>query len=217
MTGRACDEIPSDGRAGSLQADGEVVRPDDAIVEWLLEDDNSGVRVRTLMGLRGYPDDHEEVRAARQLVAQTLCAARDLSWMGLKGLTLIYNLTALAESGLTRECVPADPVVDRLLALPFGAACGDIMLLRALVMLGYGGDARVRERLARLAEAQLGDGGWLCLHRLAKTKHTPTSCVKAAMHGLLLAAELKKTGLPLEGSDELVAYFLKATAFLPHR
>ena len=217
MTGRACDEIPSDGRAGSLQADGEVVRPDDAIVEWLLEDDNSGVRVRTLMGLRGYPDDHEEVRTARLLLAQTLSSVHDRSWMELKGLTLTYNLTALAESGLTRECVPVDPVVDRLLAQTFDAGCGDMMLLRALVMLGYGGDARVRERLARLAEAQLGDGGWLCLHRLAKTKHTPTSCVKAAMHGLLLAAELKKTGLPLEGSDELVAYFLKATAFLPHR
>ncbi len=186
---------------------------DNAIVSWLLEEDNPGVRVRALTGLCGLPPDHPEVQAARRLVTETLSAANDLAWMELKGLTLIYSLTALAESGLTHRDVPIDPVVDRLLAQPFDAGCGDMLSLRALVVLGYGRDSRVEQRLEQLAAARLPDGGWLCLHRLRKMKKTPKSCIKAAMHGLLLAAELHKRGLALPGSKELLGYFLKRRLF----
>jgi len=183
------------------------------IVDWLLAEDNPGVRVRTLTGLCGFAKDHEEVRSACRVVTQTLPAAYDLSWVNLKGQVLTYNLTALAESGLSYTDVSIEPAVNKLLSQPFDAGCGDLMALRALVMLGYGNDPRVKERLAQLRDVQLPDGGWLCLHRVRKMKKTPKSCIRATMHGLLLAGELKKQRLSLNGSVPLVGYFLKRRLF----
>lgn len=179
----------------------------------MLEEDNPGVRVRALTGLCGLPQDHKEVKAARGVVKQALSAVHDLSWMELKGLTLIYNLTALAESGLSRRDVKIGPVVTKLLAQPFDAGCGDLMALRALVMLGYADDQRVQKRLEQVADTQLPDGGWLCLHRLDKMKRTPKSCIKAAMHALLVAGELRKQGRSVGWSGRLVSYFLKRRIF----
>jgi len=171
------------------------------------------VRVRALTGLCGYSPDHQEVTAARHLVIQTLPAARDLSWVDLKGQVLTYNLTALAESGLTCEDVPVATAADKVLSQPFDANCGELMALRALVMLGYGHDPRIEERLAQLQEVQLPDGGWLCLHRVNKMEKTPKSCIRAAMHGLLFFAELKRAGQHAGGSEPLIDYFLKRRVF----
>jgi hypothetical protein len=125
------------------------------ILSWLLEDDNPGVRVRALTGLCEYPQDHREVMASRCLVLQTLPAARDLSWMEMKGQSLTYHLTALAESGLTCEDIPLETAVDKVLSQPFDANCGELMAFRALVVLGYGHDPRIGECLAKLQEVQL--------------------------------------------------------------
>lgn len=182
---------------------------DDRIVHWLLEEDNPGVRLRALTGLCDLPDDDPQVVDARGLVLRTLDQARDLSWMDGQGIKLIHNLTAVAECGVRRDDVPIDPVVDRLLEMQFDANCGDYMLMRALVMLGYGTDSRIEGRLARMAETQLPDGAWMCLHRLDKMSRTPKSCYKAAMHALLLAGEMEKRGIPFSGTDALIQYFLK--------
>jgi hypothetical protein len=186
---------------------------DSMIVNWLLEENNPGVRVRALTELCGFTEDHEDVKAARRMVTQTFNTAYDLSWMELKGLPLIYNLTALAEMGLSYKDVPINPVVDKLLIQPFDAGCGDMMALRALVMLGYENDSRVKKRLDQMVDVQLLDGGWLCLHRVYKMKKEPKSCIKAAMHGLLLLGELKKRGHSFEKSNQLVDYFLKRRLF----
>lgn len=183
-------------------------------LDWLLEENNPGVRVRTLTGLCGLANDHAEVVAARDLVVHTLGQARDLSWMeDTRPLPPIYGLTALAETGLTRDSAPTDPVVDRLLGQFRDVNCGDFIFLRALAMLGYGTDPRFNDCLARIAETQLPDGGWLCLHRVNKMNRTPKSCIKANMHALLLAGEMTKRGLPFAGRDGLVGYFLKRRLF----
>ena len=190
------------------------MRIDRELLDWLLEENNPGVRLRTLIGLCDLSERRKEVKAARRLVASTLQAASDLTWMSLKGQTVIYNMTALAESGLSCKDVDIEPCVDNLLSLPhFDANCGELMALRAMVMLGYGKDARLKKRLSQLAEAQLPDGGWLCLHRVRKMKRIPKSCMRAAMHGLLLAGELKKRGLNFSGSEHLIHYFLKRHLF----
>lgn len=191
----------------------EKVRNDDEVINWLLEDNHPGVRTRTLIGICGFSDSDQVVREARRNVKQTLHAARDLSWMVLKGQILVYNLTALAESGLTYEDVSIEPVVDRLLSQPFDANCSDLMALRAMVMLGYGRDSRVIKRLEQVENARLVDGGWLCLHRVKKMDRTPKSCIKVDMHGLLLAGELKKQGIDLTGTGQLLNYFQKRRLF----
>jgi hypothetical protein len=87
------------------------------------------------------------------------------------------------------------------------------MVLRAMVMLGYGTDRRVIERLEQMNNARLSDGGWLCLHRVRQMERVPKSCIKVNMHGLLLAAELKKRGIEIPGNEKLVRYFLKRRLF----
>lgn len=133
--------------------------------------------------------------------------------MDLKGQVLVYNLTSLAETGLSYEDIRIQPVVDRLLSQPFDANCSDLMAIRAMVMLGFSSDARLVERLSLIEEARLGDGGWLCLHRLKKMDRIPKSCIKVNMHGLLLAGELMKQGQEMAGTEQLVHYFLKRRLF----
>jgi len=174
---------------------------DGDLLNWLLDGDNPGVRLRTLIGLCGLSEDNKEV--SRRVVASTLEAANDLSWTSLKGQIITYDLTALAESGLSHKDVYIEPVIDRLLSAPhFDANCCELMALRAMVMLGYGRDIRLKNRLSQLAEAQLPDGGWLCLHRVRKMDRVPKSCIRAAMHGLLLAGELEKRGVHFKGSEK---------------
>ena len=184
-----------------------------AVISWLLEESNPGVRLRTLTGICGFPEDHPSVQEARGLVKRTILTALDLSWTALKGQVLVYNLTALAESGLSYQDLDIEPVVDRLLSQPFDANCSDLMAMRAMVMLGYGYDPRVADRLKQMEDARLPDGGWLCLHRVRTMARTPKSCIKVSMHGLLLAGELKKRGIEVEGTGHLVDYFLKRRLF----
>lgn len=183
------------------------------LLNWLLEENNPGVQLRTLTGLCKLPQDDEKVILARRRVMQTLPQARDLSWMQLKGQVLVYNLTALAESGLSRADVPIEPLVNRIQEMPFDVNCGEMMLLRALVMLGFIHEAHVQDRIKRMAETQLPDGGWLCLHRLKKLHRTPKSCIKANMHALLLASELHRLGETPGWSGPLIDYFRKRRLF----
>jgi hypothetical protein len=186
---------------------------DNEIVNWLLENDNPCVRVRTLVELCGFSRDQPAVKEERYRVKQTLSVASDPSWMALNGQILVYNLTALAEAGLSCNDVNIEPVVERLLTQPYDANCADMMALRAMVMLGYGNDTRVITRLRKVEETRLADGGWLCLHRLRKMDRMPKSCIKVSMHGLLLAGELKKRGIEIAGTESLLHYFLKRRLF----
>lgn len=139
---------------------GEVrVNLDRATLNWLLEENVPGVRVRALIGLCCLSREDAPVQVACRTVLQSLPAALDLAWMENKGLPLLYALIALAECGLTREWLPIEPAVNKALQGQFDAGCGDLLGLRALVMLGYGLDERVQQRLAQVSVSQLPDGG----------------------------------------------------------
>ncbi len=180
---------------------------------WLLEDNAPGVRLRALTELCDLPEEDEWVLTARQQALDWLPAAHDLSWLALTGLAIPYNLTALAECGLRREDVPIQPLALSLLETPFDGSCGFFLQMRALVMLGYGAEPTLAERLSHLTEIQLPDGGWLCLHRLRKMDRTPKSCYKANLHALLLAGELYKRGFSLPGLEGLLHYFFDRHIF----
>ncbi|MHB9031950.1 MAG: hypothetical protein ACYC6L_02770 [Anaerolineae bacterium] len=182
-------------------------------LNWLLEPANPAVRLRTMLDVQHLDPADPDVQLARASVLAWLPQAGDLAWLDDRGLLLTYNLTALAECGLTREDLPIAPLVDRLLEARYDAACGDYMLLRALVMLGYARDPRVAERLGRMRHVQLPDGAWLCLHRLRNRDEVPKSCIKAAMHALLLAGELAKRGIVEAWSGDLVHYFIRRRLF----
>jgi hypothetical protein len=87
------------------------------------------------------------------------------------------------------------------------------MGLRALVMLGYGNDERVRKRLSFLSESQLPDGGFLCLHRLNKMKYIPKSCYKDNAIMLMLFAKCKKRNIAITNTEKIIEYFVKHNMF----
>lgn len=87
------------------------------------------------------------------------------------------------------------------------------MRLRALVRLGLGKEAEVADIINNLSEKQLPDGGFLCLSRLNKLKHTPKSCVKANMHALMFCAECRKKGIKTDMEKPLLNYFWKHNLF----
>jgi hypothetical protein len=182
-------------------------------LSWLLDASNPGVRVRTLIGLCGVPLDSPEVLEAKKAALAWLPIAQDPTAMNAKGLKLLYFPVALAECGLTRADIDISPVVDQLLSADFDAACGDMIALRALVMLGYQDDPRVLDRLEAMNDCQLPDGGWFCTHRVEKMKRIPKSCYKDVMHALLLAAELHRADIHPRWVEGLVEYFLKRRVF----
>ena len=95
----------------------------------------------------------------------------------------------------------------------FDGACGDALLLRALVSLGYNDHERVRSWLDAFSESVLPDGGFLCLHLRPIFKYTPKSCMKDNINALLMLAECKKHGLVFDYTDKLLHYFLKRRVF----
>jgi len=197
------------------------------IINWLLEDDNPAVKLRTMIELLGKSKTDSEVVRVREQVLNTLPQATDKTWMmNLKGLWLTYNLLALAECGLTKEDLDVSVVFTQWPEKPtkggfagfhysgqFDAGCGEALLLRALVALGYKDNKRVRSWLNAFSEYILPDGGFLCLHWRPRFKYTPKSCMKDNINVLLMLAECKKQGLEFEYTGKLLNYFMKRRVF----
>lgn len=184
------------------------------VLKWLLEDDNLPVKYRTMIELIGLSKDNKEVVCTKQKILNTLIQTVDTTWISeTKGLWTAYNLTALAECGLDKNDIPIDICANNYLGSVFDSGCGDAMILRALVMLGYENDKRILTKISGFAENQLLDGGFLCLHRLEKMKYIPKSCIKDNMHVLLLYSECRKRGINVSGLDNLIDYFFKRAIF----
>ena len=187
---------------------------DDAVLNWLLEENEPHIRYRAMRELLGMPREHPSCIKTREMLLPALSQTADTRWeRETKGLWLIYNLVALAECGLIREDISVEEAVSRALEPSFDGGCGDALLLRALVMLGYGGDERVRQRLAAFGDTILPDGGFLCLHRLSKRRDTPKSCYKANLHAIMLYGECAKRGIGTPGFAALPDYFLQRKIF----
>lgn len=185
----------------------------ESALAWLDDPAFPLTRHRLMAELPGrFPAEQRSQAAADAIAA--LPQAQGFAWMTeTKGLWLIYHLLALAECGLTRDTVDAEPAMRRVLELPLDCGCGDALALRALVMLGWGGEPQVRERLDALCAHQMGDGGWFCLHRLHKRNPPKKSCYRDALHGLLLAGECAKRGVPFAAAPAVADYFLRRNLF----
>ena len=179
---------------------------DNAVVNWLLEDDNPAVKYRTKTEILGEMADKAPVIA-------WLNDFLPSDWKECEGLWSVYYLTTIAESGLSFEDVP----LDKEKAIHFGSdyrfehSCGDYMRLRSLVRLGLGEDAVniVRNSI----EKQLPDGGFLCLHRVDKMNRIPKSCVKANMYALMFCAECRKKDIKTDIEKPLLDYFWNHNLF----
>lgn len=175
---------------------------DEQTIKWLLEDDHPAVKYRTQTEILGQAADKAPVIA-------WLNAFLPADWAERQSLWSVYYLNSFAECGLTIE----DAGIDKAAAVgfgegaPFDQGCGDYMRLRALVRLGLGNEPAVSSVINKLAQRQLPDGGFLCLHRLDQMKYTPKSCVKDNLLALMFCAECRKKGIKTDIEEPLLHYF----------
>jgi len=177
-------------------------------IQWLLEDGNPAVQYRTKTEILGEEADSAD---ARTWILSKLPA----NWHETKGLWYRYYVTALAECGLRYSDVP-EGCLDRALAElegGFECSCADFMLLSALVRLGLGECAAIRNILSSLPAHQLPDGGFVCTRQRNKLDHTPKGCYKSCMHALLLASACRKQHVDAPFEKALADYFLRRNLF----
>jgi hypothetical protein len=183
-----------------------------AIIDWLLEDETPEVKYRALTELLGRPREDASVKAARDALinSQAVSIAMDKpnkKWED-------YNaLSTLAEFGLTRDDVPIDEYVERMINVTkFNVMCGKALLLRNLVALGYYSDSRICGEIANVLTLVRGDGSLRCLSNKKSTNDTNLNdmcCYRQTTTYLLLAAELKKLGVNVPQAESLTDFYLK--------
>ena len=161
------------------------------VLDWLLEDDQPGVRHRTLTELLHRPSTDSEVRAAFAAIPTRGWAAEILAerspggwWVNGEGLytpkysATTWRMITLADLGMTRE----DPRIRDSCELwmrrfrgtdggvggnskgnPHHCLAGN--MARSLIRFGYGDDDRVRRTMEWLVQSADPKGGWSCFER----------------------------------------------------
>jgi hypothetical protein len=161
------------------------------VLDWLLAEEQPGVRYRTLTEILHRPRDDPEVRAALAAIpkrgwAADLLARRNPGgwWAGEESLftpkysSTMWRMLELSDLGLTRE----DPRIAascemwmRRTAAKGGGVGGNSKgnphhcyagnMARALIRFGYVDDDRIRHTMDWLAESADPKGGWNCFER----------------------------------------------------
>ena len=191
------------------------------VITWLVEDENPEVKYRTCLELLRMGKDDSEMKQARAALLDSAAVASAMNKFKLdKKWDDFGAFCTLAEFGLTRDDVDIDGYVERIIAsTDFNMMCGKALLLRHLVALGYGDHARVKEEIPKAFSAIRGDGSFRCLSKSKKSNDSnlpDMGCYRQTTTHLLLAAELKKTGVTLPQFDSLVEFYLKYdVAFRP--
>lgn len=126
-----------------------------------------------------------------------------------------FVLSYLAELGLDREDPRIDKAVNRYLALTppdhlTGQSCLYAHNLRTFVLLGYGNDPRVLERMDYLEREVRHDDGYLCV-RPSFTVETK-SCIRGTVKALMAYAEVPALW-NRESCRRTVNYFLKRDVY----
>ena len=190
------------------------------IIEWLLEEKTPEVRLRTLKECEKLPEDEKSVVQCKEELLRSKVYER-----GLKKLKKDKNwdkydaIMAFAEWGLTRDDIGKD-IDDEVFGLientGFKMLCGEPLLLRNLVKLGYYSEDIVKTEIDTVLATIKDDGGFGCISTNKKTndpKKPHKSCARLTVEYLLLVAELALQGNGPECADALVHYFTKRNIF----
>ena len=160
----------------------------DAVVDWLLGEDQPSVRYLTLTGLQGKEEGSPEVRRARASIPKTGWA-KDLldkqlpsgAWVDERSLfsptfhATFWILQVLSDLGMTKD----DPRIDRAAQLwmsrnstkdggfsQSGKSGGHLCITgnaaRMLVKLGYTDHSAVKDAFEWFVKNQAERGGWSC-------------------------------------------------------
>ena len=190
------------------------------ILEWLLEEKTPEVRLRTLKEYQKLPEDDDSVVECKKQLLQSKVYERGLKKLRSDKPWAKYDaIMALAEWGLTRDDIGSDiddEVFGLIRSTGFKMLCGEPLLLRNLVKLGYGQEEIVKNEIDSVLRLIKEDGGFGCIStnkKINDPKKPHKSCARLTVEYLLLAAELHLAGCPAECERALVHYFTKRNIF----
>lgn len=193
---------------------------DRSVLEWLLEEDTPEVRLRTLKEYEKLPDDDVKVMECKKKLLQSKTYERALKKLHKDKPWEKYDaIMAFAEWGLTRSDIGND-IDDEVFGLiestGFKMLCGEPLLLRNLVKLGYDQEEIVKKEIGLMLGKIKDDGGFGCLStnkKINDPKKPHKSCARLTVEYLLLVAELHLLGYKVECESALVHYFTKRNVF----
>ena len=191
-----------------------------SILAWLLEKENPEARLRTLKEYMKLPDDEESVVECKRLLLQSKVYERALKKLGTDKPWAKYDaILAFAEWGLTRADIGKDidgEVFALIESTGFKMLCGEPLLLRNLVKLGYGGEDVVKNEIDSVLGLIKEDGGFGCIStnkKINDPRKPHKSCARLTVEYLLLAAELHLLGYRTACEEALKHYFTKRNIF----
>lgn len=192
----------------------------DEILNWLLEDSNPEVKLRTLKEYLGLGDDDSRVINTKEALVQSKVYERALKKLkGDKQWGKFDALMAFAEWGLTRDDIGKDideEVFGLIEATGFKMLCAEGFLLRNLLKLGYYNEPVVKEEIDKALKNIKNDGGFGCISsnkKINDPKKSHKSCARITVEYLLLVAELHLQHIETECSEALMHYFIKRNIF----
>lgn len=193
---------------------------DRTILAWLLEEKNPEARLRTLKEYMKLPDDEESVVECKRLLLQSITYERGLKKLRTDKPWAKYDaILAFAEWGLTRADIGKDidgEVFALIESTGFKMLCGEPLLLRNLVKLGYGGEDVVKNEIDSVLGLIKEDGGFGCISinkKINDPRKPHKSCARLTVEYLLLAAELHLLGTGAACEGALTHYFTKRNIF----
>ena len=191
-----------------------------SVLEWLTENDNPEVKLRTLKEYKKLSDNNEEVIACKKELLQSKVYERGLKKLKKDKPWDKYDaIMAFAEWGLTRDDIGQDiddEVFGLIKSTGFKMLCGEPLLLRNLVKLGYYSEDIVKNEVDAVLKLVKEDGGFGCIStnkKINDQKKPHKSCARLTVEYLLLVAELHLQGFKPECEDALAHYFTKRNIF----
>lgn len=185
----------------------------DKLLSWLLEDETPEIKYRTMIELLNIPKSEPEVKKAYENLVNSEAVRIAMDKFKVNKKWEDFNaFCTLAEFGLTREDVPIDDYVERIIEdTNFNMMCGKGLLLRNLVALGYYEHPQVQDEISASFSFIRNDGSFRCLSKAKKTNDSnlpDMGCYRQTTTYLLLAAELKKKGIILPQFEPLTNFYM---------
>ena len=193
---------------------------DQNVLDWLLEEKNPEIRLRTLKEYEKYSDDEEIVIECKKKLLGSKVYERGLKKLKTDKPWAKYDaILGFAEWGLTRADIGKD-IDDEVFSLiestGFKMLCGEPLLLRNLVKLGYSKEGVVKNEIDSVLGLIKEDGGFGCIStnkKINDPRKSHKSCARLTVEYLLLVAELHLMGYRQGCEEALIHYFTKRNIF----
>lgn len=192
----------------------------DEILNWLLEDSNPEVKLRTMKEYLGLSDDNNRVIQAKEELLNSKIYARTLNKLKKDNKWSKFDaIMAFAEWGLLRFDIGKEldnEVWDLIDTYGFQLMCGEPMLLRNLVKLGYYNEPIIKNEIEQKLRLIKEDGGFGCISTNKKMNNPNKphkSCARFTAVYLMLIAELHLQKISNECEELIKTYFTKRNIF----